>query len=193
MSFIHTTAVVEPGCFIGANTSVWHFAHVREGTHIGHNCVLGKDVFVDHHVKIGNYCKIQNGVSVYHGVTLEDAVFVGPHVTFTNDLTPRARGNWALATTLIKRGASLGAHATIIANTVIGECAMVAAGSVVTRSVPDHGLVRGNPARLVGYVCPDGHTMQNIDGDMYECRRCGTLGKTFRIIAKYIVHETSSD
>jgi acetyltransferase-like isoleucine patch superfamily enzyme len=156
---IHSTAIVESGATIGENTHVWHFAHIRAGAKIGAECIIGKDAYIDTGVVIGDRCKIQNGVSVYNGVILEDDVFVGPHVAFTNDLTPRAFGPWEPAYTTVKKGASLGAHSTILANIVIGEYAMIAAGAVVTRSVPTHTLVCGNPARIMGYVCKQGHTM----------------------------------
>lgn len=172
----HSTAIVEPGAIIGEGTHIWHFAHVRAGAKIGAGCNIGKDAYIDTGVVIGDRCKIQNGVSVYDGVVLEDEVFVGPHVTFTNDLTPRALGPWQIAYTTVKKGASLGAHTTVLANTVIGEYAMVAAGSVVTHSIPAHTLVRGNPARGVGYVCRRGHTMKETKSTggerLYTCTTC---------------------
>ena len=150
---IHPTATVESPACIGEGTRVWHYAHVRAGAHVGRDCVLGKGVYVDVGAVVGDRCKIQNGVSVYCGVTLEDDVFVGPGACFTNDLYPRASGGeWELLLTLVRRGASIGANATILCGIVIGEYAMVAAGAVVTRAVPPYGLVQGNPATLAGYV-----------------------------------------
>lgn len=162
---IHPTADVSPDAVIGEGTVIWHQAQVREGAILGRNCIVGKGVYVDFGVKIGNNVKIQNYASIYHGVEIEDGVFVGPHVCFTNDNLPRAvnpdgrlKGSedWELGRVLVKHGASLGANATILPKVVIGKWAMVGAGAVVTRDIPDHGLVIGNPARLVGFVCACG-------------------------------------
>jgi acetyltransferase-like isoleucine patch superfamily enzyme len=162
---IHPTATIDNGAKIGEKTNVWHYSHVRENSHIGNNCNVGQNCYVDFDVKIGNGVKIQNNVSVWHGVTIEDDVFVGPCVTFTNDLYPRAF-IWSdnrVETTLVKKGASIGANSTIVCgNRVIGEYSMIAAGSVVTKDVPMHGLVRGNPARLVGFVCKCGRKLKKI-------------------------------
>jgi acetyltransferase-like isoleucine patch superfamily enzyme len=152
-AFIHPTAVVDPGASIGAGTRVWVNVQVREGAQVGENCILSKDVYVDHDVIIGSGCKIQNGVSVYNGVTIEDEVFVGPNACFTNDRVPRANNpDWKVTPTRVRRGASIGANATIVCGVDIGEYAMVAAGSVVTKDVPAFALVMGNPARVVGRV-----------------------------------------
>ncbi|WP_456443369.1 acyltransferase [Thermococcus sp.] len=179
--FVHPLAVVEEGAEIGEGTRIWHFAHVRKGAKIGKNCNIGKDVYIDANVEIGNNVKIQNGVSVYHGVKVEDDVFLGPHMTFTNDLYPRAfNQDWKVVPTLVKRGASIGAHATIVCGVTIGEYAMVGAGSVVTRDVPPFGLVYGNPARLKGFVCYCGRKLEEKDkiGEdeenvIFKCSHCG--------------------
>jgi len=166
---IHPTAEVSPEAKIGDGTSIWHQVQVREGAKLGRNCILGKGVYVDFDVQIGNNVKIQNYVSVYHGVTIEDGVFVGPHVIFTNDKRPRAinvdgslkaADDWTLTTTLVREGASIGANATIVCGITIGRWAMVGAGAVVTKDVPDYGLVWGNPARLQGFVCPCGARLE---------------------------------
>ena len=178
--FIHPLAVVDEGAKIGNGTRIWHFAHVRSTATIGEKCNIGKDVYVDADVLIGNNVKIQNGVSVYKGVTIEDDVFCGPHMTFTNDLYPRAFGDtFEVSETLVKKGASIGAHATIICNTTLGEYCMVGSGAVVTRDVPAHGLVVGNPARLVGYVCICGQPLskeikRDDDSVTMQCSKCNT-------------------
>lgn len=160
MIFIHDTAIVEDGARVGSGVRVWHFAHVRAGATIGNDTQVGKSCYIDSGAVIGARCKIQNFVSVYAGVTLEDEVFVGPGVVFTNDLHPRAVGSWRLETTMIRRGASLGANATILCGVEIGAYAMVAAGSVVTKDVGTHELVAGVPARRVGYVCICGRRVE---------------------------------
>lgn len=168
-TFIHPTADVADDATIGSNTRIWHQAQIRNGVVIGEECIIGKGVFLDSGVIIGNRVKIQNYVSVYHGVTIEDGVFVGPHVCFTNDLTPRAinldgslkdADDWVISSTLVCNGASLGANTTIVCGVRIGAWAMVGAGSVVTRDVPDYALVMGNPARLRGFVCACGHQVR---------------------------------
>ena len=166
---IHPTAEVSEKIEIGDGTSIWHHAQVREGVKIGINCIIGKGVYVDAGVPIGNNVKIQNYVSVYHGVKIEDGVFVGPHVCFTNDMRPRAINpdgslkavdDWVLSETMIKKGAALGANSTIRCGITIGEWAMVGSGSVVTKDVPAHGLVFGNPAKLHGFVCSCGTELE---------------------------------
>jgi acetyltransferase-like isoleucine patch superfamily enzyme len=166
--YSHPTADVSPEATIGTGTKIWHHCQIRERVVIGQNCILSKGVYIDFGVKLGNNVKVQNGISIYHGVTLEDGVFCGPHCVFTNDKLPRAinpdgslKGgdDWELAQTLVKRGASIGAHATIVCGVTIGQWAMVGSGAVVTRDVPPHGLVYGNPARLRGFVCACGHKL----------------------------------
>lgn len=156
--FIHVTAEVSERAIIGLHTKIWNLVQIRENAEIGSNCILSKNVYVDFGVRIGNNVKIQNNVSVYHGVTIEDDVFVGPAAVFTNDFLPRSvNPDWQITPTLIKRGASIGANATIVCGTVIGECAMVAAGSVVTKSVGPHCLVAGNPAKPIAFVYRNGN------------------------------------
>ncbi len=176
--FIHPLAVVDEGAQIGKGTRIWHFAHVRGTAKIGEGCNVGKDVYIDADVVIGNNVKIQNGVSVYHGVTIENDVFCGPHMTFTNDMYPRAFGeSWDVVKTLVKKGASIGAHATIVCDTILGEYCMIGSGAVVTRDVPAHGLVVGNPARLVGFVCKCGQPLskevaRSDKSVTFECGKC---------------------
>jgi acetyltransferase-like isoleucine patch superfamily enzyme len=183
--FIHPLAVVDEGAKIGDGTRIWHFAHVRETATIGKGCNIGNNVYIDADVVIGNNVKIQNGVSVYNGVTIEDDVFCGPHMTFTNDLYPRAFGDsFEVSETLVKKGASIGAHATIVSNTTLGEYCMIGSGAVVTKDVPAHGLVVGNPARLVGYVCVCGRPLiEEVERDeKSKTMRCSTCNSEIEII-----------
>ena len=162
-AIVHPTATVDPRATVGEGTRLWINVQVREGASIGRDCVVSKDVYIDHAVSIGNRCKIQNSVSVYNGVTIEDDVFVGPNACFTNDKVPRAfNAEWAVTPTVVRRGASIGANATIICGIEIGEFAMVAAGSVVTRSVAPYTLVMGNPARVAGTVDRAGNRVEQV-------------------------------
>ena len=159
--FIHPSASVHVSATILARTKIWNNVQVRENVNIGVDCILSKDVYIDHAVSIGDRCKIQNSVSVYNGVTIQDDVFVGPNVAFTNDKVPRAfKLDWEIIPTLIESGASIGANATIICGITIGEYAMVAAGSVVTRDVPPYTLVMGSPARPVSRIDKAGNRIK---------------------------------
>lgn len=158
--FVHATADVEEGAKVGAGTKVWHLAHIRSTAQVGAGCVIGRNVYVDADVTVGDRVKIQNNVSVYRGVTLEDEVFVGPCAVFTNDLRPRAQNpDWTITPTLVRRGASIGANATLVCGIEVGEYAMIAAGSVVTRDVKPYQLVAGNPARPKGWVDEKGEAV----------------------------------
>ncbi len=169
--FVHETAVIDADVQIGAGARIWHFSHILAGSRIGGNCVLGQNCSVGPEVIIGNGCKLQNNVSVFKGVTLEDDVFCGPSMVFTNVLTPRAHieRKDEYAPTLVRRGASIGANATIICGNEIGAYAMIGAGAVVTRSVPDHALMTGNPARRIGWVSRSGERL----GPDLRCPRTG--------------------
>jgi UDP-2-acetamido-3-amino-2,3-dideoxy-glucuronate N-acetyltransferase len=182
---IHPTADVSDQAQIGDGTSIWHQAQVREGVILGEKCIIGKGVYLDAKVQIGNNVKIQNYTSVYHGVVIEDGVFVGPHVCFTNDMLPRAinpdgslksEDDWTISETLVRKGASLGANSTIRCGVTIGEWALVGSGSVVTRDIPKHGLVYGNPARLKGFVCFCGQKLKKrgqVDDEIITyCPNC---------------------
>jgi len=186
--FIHPSAEVSPEASVGAGTKIWHQCQVMPGARIGANCKLGKSVYVDFGVQIGDRVKIQNGISVYKGVRVEDDVLLGPHMAFTNDLYPRAfNDQYEVVPTLVRRGASVGANATIVCGVTLGAFSMVGAGAVVTADVPDFALVVGNPARVVGYVCECG---KRLDVD-YKKRRdgevkCGRCGKQFRLEASQL-------
>jgi acetyltransferase-like isoleucine patch superfamily enzyme len=177
---VHPLAVVEPGARLGAGTRVWHFAHVRAGAVVGRDCIIGKDAYVDAEVVLGDGCKVQNGANLYRGLTLGNRVFVGPAAQFTNDLFPRAElwDDSRLVRTVVKDGASIGSNATVVCGITIGSYATVGAGAVVTKDVPDHGLVLGNPARLRGFVCRCGHPLKGgvPSGDevRFSCSACGT-------------------
>lgn len=170
-AFIHETAVADANVAIGENTKIWHFSHVLGNSRVGARCSIGQNVSIGPDVTIGNGCKIQNNVSVYKGVTLEDDVFCGPSMVFTNVLTPRAfveRKN-EFAETLVKKGATIGANATIVCGHDVGEYAMVGAGAVVTKNVPAYALVVGNPARRIGWVSKTG---ERLGADLV-CPRTG--------------------
>lgn len=167
--FVHATAEVAETAQIGDGTHIWHHCQVRPDAQIGKNCNIGKGVYIDAGVKIGNNVKIQNYVSVYHGVTVEDGVFIGPHACFTNDMLPRAinvdgspkaADDWVLSSTLVKRGAAVGANSTIRCGVTLGEWCMIGSGSVVTKDIPNYGLVYGNPAQLHGFICPCGEKLE---------------------------------
>lgn len=177
---IHPSADVAPEARIGPGTRIWNEAQVREGAVVGADCNIGKGVYIDRDVVVGDRVKIQNRVSLYRGVTIEDGVCIGPHVSFTNDLYPRAvhpdgrprtDDDWEPVPTLVREGASIGAGAVILGGVTIGRWALVGAGAVVTRDVPDHALVLGNPARPVGYVCVCGHRLAQ-EGDGWRCPAC---------------------
>lgn len=169
--FIHDTAEVSEHAVIGEGTKIWNHAQVRENCTIGANTNISKNCYVDFGVTIGSKVKLQNNVSIFNGVTIEDEVFLGPYVAFTNDFRPRATSaDWQVTPTLVEKGASLGANCTIVCGTTIGRYAMVAAGAVVTRSVPAHVLVAGNPAKPIAYVYKDGNKVLaehacNCEGD----------------------------
>lgn len=177
---VHPSAEVSAQADIGEGVQIWHQAQVREGACVGEGCIVGKGVYIDHGVHVGARCKIQNYALLYHGLTVEDGVFIGPAACFTNDRLPRAcnpdgspKGveDWALGTTTVCEGASVGAGAIVLPNLRIGRYAMVGAGALVTRSVPDHALVLGSPARQVGWVCRCGARL-DLRGRSGWCEGC---------------------
>lgn len=164
--FAHETAVVDNNCKIGKGTKIWHFSHIMSNSKIGENCNLGQNIVVSPHVVLGRNVKVQNNVSIYSGVTCEDDVFLGPSMVFTNVINPRSainRKNRYLKT-IVKKGASIGANATIICGNTIGEYAFIGAGTVVTKEVLPYALVVGNPSKQIGWVSEYGHTL-NFDED----------------------------
>lgn len=172
--FVHESSYVDDGVEIGAGTKIWHFSHILSNTHIGERCSFGQNVVVGPNVTIGNNVKVQNNVSIYDGVVLEDDVFCGPSMVFTNVINPRSAvpRRDEFRPTIVKRGASIGANATVVCGVTIGEFALVGAGAVVTRDIPDHALVVGVPGRIQGWVCRCGDKII-IAGGKSSCLGCG--------------------
>ncbi len=174
--FVHESSYIDDDVLIGEGTKVWFFCHIQKGARIGKNCSLGQNVNISNNVKIGNGVKIQNNVAVYEGVEIEDDVFCGPSCVFTNDLTPRAKypkGHENYKKTIIKKGASIGANATIVCGHTVGSWALIGAGAVVSTNVPDHALMLGVPAKRKGWVCECGELLK----DGLACRKCGRIYK----------------
>ncbi len=169
--FAHETAVVDDGCSIGEGTKIWHFSHVMKDCVIGENCNIGQNVVISPEVVLGKNVKIQNNVSIYTGVVCEDDVFLGPSMVFTNISNPRSavvrRGQYER--TLVKRGASIGANATIVCGHDIGEFAFIGAGAVVTKEVPPYALVVGNPAKQIGWMSEFGHRLHFDENNIAIC------------------------
>ncbi len=184
---IHESAYVDAGAKVGAGTRIWHFVHVMPGAVIGERCTLGQNVVVMNGTRIGNDVKIQNNVSVYEGVELEDGVFCGPSMVFTNVLNPRSHVSRKAEyrRTLVRRGATIGANATVLCGTTLGTYALIGAGAVVTADVPDYALMLGVPARRAGWVCACGVTLGG-DGPAYTCASCGA---TYRLSGERLTAE----
>lgn len=186
--FKHPSSYVDDGAVIGEGTKIWHFSHVMSQAHVGQDCTIGQNVFIADDVIIGQNVKIQNNVSVYTGVILEDDVFLGPSMVFTNVVNPRAHVNRRdeYQTTRVKKGATIGANATIVCGLVVGEYAFVGAGSVVTHTVPDYALVYGNPARIHDWMCQCGEQLEFIEEDdvaRATCFECGlNYNKTDHVV-----------
>jgi acetyltransferase-like isoleucine patch superfamily enzyme len=192
---IHASADLEADVGVGPGTSIWHRAQVRTGARIGAECVVGRDAFIDEGVQIGDRVKIQNAALVYHGVTVEDGVFIGPNAILTNDRFPRSitasgelarADDWQVSPILLRSGCSIGAGAVVVAGRSVGRFATVGAGAVVTRDVPDHALVAGNPARRIGWVCACGQRLLDaagvpVAGGHGGSARCAACGGVYDI------------
>lgn len=176
-AFVHSTAVVDPHCRIGAGTRIWHFSHILSGSVIGVGCTIGQNVMIGPNVVVGDRCKVQNNVSLYKGVTLEDGVFCGPSCVFTNVIYPRAEieRKDEFRATLVRRGATIGANSTILCGITLGRYCMVGAGAVVTNDVPDFALVVGTPARFAGWVS---HAGERLADDLV----CPREGRRYRLV-----------
>ncbi len=192
---IHPSADVSADAQVGARTRIWNRAQVREGAVIGDDCIVGKDAYIDFGVRIGDRCKIQNGALVYHGVTVETGVFIGPGAILTNDRFPRSitpdgalagAEDWTVSTITLRYGCSIGAGAVVVAGNDVGRFATVGAGAVVTRPVPDHALVAGNPARRLGWVCACGQRLTDATGRAFPAdgegrATCPACGRSYMI------------
>lgn len=173
--FVHESSYIDDNVKIGKGTRIWHFSHIMADTEIGEGCVIGQNVVIGPEVRIGNGCKIQNNVSVYKGVELEEGVFCGPSMVFTNVMTPRAfiERKHEFRKTLVKKGATLGANSTILCGNTIGRYALIGAGAVVTKDVPDYALIAGVPAEQIGWVCRCGVPLKDFDEGNALCGNCG--------------------
>jgi UDP-2-acetamido-3-amino-2,3-dideoxy-glucuronate N-acetyltransferase len=173
--FVHESSYIDQPAAIGKGTKIWHFSHIMKNCEIGEDCNIGQNVVISPGVKIGNKVKIQNNVSVYTGVICEDGVFLGPSCVFTNVINPRSfiERKSEYKETLIGRGASIGANATIVCGNTIGKYALIGAGTVVTKNVPDYALLVGNPGRITGFVCECGDKLRFDSKDSSQCESCG--------------------
>jgi UDP-2-acetamido-3-amino-2,3-dideoxy-glucuronate N-acetyltransferase len=179
---IHITADVSNDAKIGEGTKIWNNAQVREGSTIGKNCIIGKGAYIDTGTKMGDNVKVGNMSSVYNGSEIHDSAFIGPYVCLTNDKIPRSvnpdgtikgKGDWNTSNIIVKKGSSIGAGSVVLPGVTLGMWSMIGSGSVVTKNVPDFGLVLGNPARIVGYVCKCGLKLTEINGPLMDCKKCG--------------------
>lgn len=177
--FAHETAVIDEGCEIGSQTKIWHFSHIMSGCKIGERCNIGQNVVVSPQVVLGNNVKVQNNVSIYTGVICEDNVFLGPSMVFTNVINPRSAVNRRnqYAETLVKKGVSIGANATIVCGNPIGEYAFIGAGAVVTKEVPAYALLVGNPAKQIGWMSTHGHRLEFNEENLATCPESGEVYK----------------
>lgn len=201
-TFIHPTALVSERAQIGAGTKIWMNVQIREDARIGQNCIIGRNTYIEDGVTLGDNCKVQNNALLARGATLEDGVFIGPGVVLTNDKVPRAVNpdgtlktpdDWECGHILIRRGASLGAGVVVLTDLEIGAWAMVAAGSVVTKSVPAHALVGGFPARMIGYVCRCGHRLELQEENARSIWTCAKDGSRYEMGEGQALHNSTSE
>lgn len=173
--FIHETSIVEEPSKIGKGTKIWHFAHLMPDVTIGKDCIIGQNAFVGKGAIIGNNVKIENNISVFEGVVIEDDVFCGPSCVFTNVINPRSHVSrkHEFKQTLVKKGATIGANATVVCGNTIGRYALIGAGAVVTRDIPDHAMVYGNPSQIMGWVCECGVKLNFQNAKHAVCSECG--------------------
>ncbi len=173
--FVHPSSFIDDNCTIGEGTVIWHFSHIMSGAVIGNHCNIGQNVVVSPNVRLGNNVKVQNNVSLYEGVICEDDVFLGPGAVLTNVINPRSAisRKHEFKTTLIKKGATIGANATIVCGHIIGEYAFIGAGAVVTKDVPAYALITGNPGKLAGWMSAHGHKLHFDDKGMATCSESG--------------------
>lgn len=191
MFFKHDTAIVEEGCTIGAGTSIWHFTHLMTGCTVGNNCIIGQNVFIGSEVVLGNKVKVQNNVSIFTGVICEDDVFLGPSMVFTNVINPRSaiERKDQFKKTWVKKGASIGANATIICGNTLGEFCMIGAGAVITKPVKPYALMMGNPAKQKGWVSEYGHTLHfSPEGKA----TCPESGEQYQLQNETIIKQTTT-
>lgn len=188
--YVHPSAIIDEGCDIADSVKIWHFCHLTSGCKIGAGCNLGQNVFVAANVVLGRNVKVQNNVSIYEGVVCEDDVFLGPSMVFTNVINPRSAitRKQEYRQTLVRRGASIGANATIVCGNEIGEYAFIGAGAVVTKPVPPYALVVGNPARQIGWVSEHGHRLFFEQG----WATCTETGERYRLTGNEITKQTAS-
>lgn len=171
--FVHESSYIDEPCKIGEGTKIWHFSHIMKNSVIGERCNIGQNVVISPDVILGNDVKVQNNVSIYTGVICEDGVFLGPSCVFTNVINPRSfiERKDEYRKTIVKKGASIGANATIVCGNIIGRYAFIGAGAVVTKNIPDYALAVGNPAKIVGYVCECGNKLERKES-IYVCSFC---------------------
>ena len=193
--FVHESSYIDEGAEIGAGTKIWHFSHVMKGARIGEHCNVGQNVLVSPDVTIGNNVKIQNNVSIYTGVTVEEDAFLGPSMVFTNVINPRSHVNRKneYKMTLVKKGASIGANATIVCGTTLGRYCFIGAGAVVTHNVPDYALAYGSPARVRGWMCQCGEPIKFVEKDGVERATCKSCGNTYRKQEQVVTPEGAAE
>lgn len=186
MYFVHSSSYADEGSIIGEGTKIWHFCHIQKDARIGNNCVLGQNIYIGSGVIIGNNVKMQNNITIPNGVIIEDDVFIGPTVMFTNIINPRAfiDRKKEFKTTLVKKGASIGANSSIVCGNEIGKYSFIGAGSVVTKNVNDYSIFYGVPAKRKGWICECANKLKKINEEKWACEKCE---KIYRYLNKKII------